>query len=137
MSDYSISETQWKIMEVIWKRKEVTAAEVIDELVPETGWNHQTVRTLLARLVQKKVLQTQSVRNYYVYSPLISREEAIQEEGNAFLNRIFGGKADELLVHFVREGNISSETLERLQLLLALKKEKTKEDDGRKGVNNE
>ncbi len=113
-----ISDAQWKLMEIIWSRGSATASDLIDALVPETGWNHQTIRTLLARLVQKGVLETEPVKNYYVYKPLVSREETVREEGETFLNRLFHGNADALLVHFVREGKVDQSTLDKLQTLL-------------------
>jgi BlaI family penicillinase repressor len=127
MANHGISETQWRVMEIVWQRGSVTAADVIDVLLPETGWSHQTVRTLLARLVQKGVLHAEPVRNYYVYTPLVSREESIHEEGESFVNRVFGGRADELLVHFVREGKINSETLQKLQNLIKREQRTRKE----------
>lgn len=123
MAKIGISETQWKIMEIVWEKGSVTAAEVIAALTPETGWNHQTVRTLLARLVQKGALGIEQVKNYYLYSPLVSREESIREEGESFLNRVFQGNAEALLVHFAKEGKISQETLDRLQSLLDMPQE--------------
>ena len=94
-------------MEIIWSRGSATAGELIDAVVPETGWNHQTVRTLLARLVQKGVLETEPVKNYYIYKPLVTREETVREEGESFLNRLFKGNANELILHFVREGKVN------------------------------
>ncbi|MGL6193650.1 MAG: BlaI/MecI/CopY family transcriptional regulator [Thermoguttaceae bacterium] len=118
MSIKEISDAQWKIMEIVWAQGETTAADVIEILTPQTGWNHQTIRTLLSRLVQKGVLQTKSKRNFYVYSPLVSREETIREEGESFLNRVFQGSADALLVHFVQEGKVDQSTLDKLQKLI-------------------
>ncbi len=125
MATFGISDSQWKIMEIIWQRGSATASEVIDVLVPETGWNHQTVRTLLARLVQKEVLEAEPVKNYYVYRPLVSREESIREEGESFLNRLFQGNADELLVHFVREGKVDQSTLDKLQKMIDQERSET------------
>ena len=118
MPSYEISDAQWKVMEIIWQRGKATASDVIDALVPETGWNHQTIRTLLARLVQKGVLETEQVKNYYVYRPLVSHEETVREEGETFLKKLFHGNADALLVHFVQEGKVNQATLDRLQDLL-------------------
>ncbi|MDR3108520.1 MAG: BlaI/MecI/CopY family transcriptional regulator [Planctomycetaceae bacterium] len=126
MPNYEISDAQWLVMEVIWSQGEATASDVIDALLPETGWSHQTVRTLLARLVQKGALQTQPVRNYYVYLPLISREEAVRDEGESFLQRLFQGNADALLVHFVREGKVNQSTIDRLQQLIDEEQSTTK-----------
>ncbi|MDR3197378.1 MAG: BlaI/MecI/CopY family transcriptional regulator [Planctomycetaceae bacterium] len=124
MARNEISEAQWRIMEIIWLRGEATAADIIDALLPETGWNHQTVRTLLARLVQKGILQARSVRNFYIYSPLVSREQSVRDEGESFLQRLFHGNADALLVHLVREGKINQSTLERLQKMIDEEKSK-------------
>ncbi|MDR1269295.1 MAG: BlaI/MecI/CopY family transcriptional regulator [Planctomycetaceae bacterium] len=126
MSDFEISEAQWRVMEVVWLRGEATAADIIDEITPDTGWTHQTVRTLLARLVQKGVLQTRPVRNYYVYSPLVSREELVRNESESFLQRLFHGNTDSLLVHFVREGKVRQETLDRLQKMIDEQQNKKK-----------
>jgi len=56
MTEANISDAEWQVMEVIWPRKAATAAEVIAALAPQTGWQHRTVRTLLARLVEKDIL---------------------------------------------------------------------------------
>ena len=40
-------------MRIVWGRGAAGAAEVIDAVLPQTGWSHRTVRTLLNRLVAK------------------------------------------------------------------------------------
>jgi len=67
-----ISDTEWEIMRLIWRRHPVTANEVIQQLVAaDASWHPKTARTLLARLVQKKALGYQSAGRTYVYSPLL------------------------------------------------------------------
>lgn len=127
MSNLGISEAQWKIMEIIWQRGSATAAELIATLCPETGWNQQTIRTLLGRLVQKGVLETEAVKNYYIYKPLVSREQSVREEGESFLNRLFQGNADALMVHLLQEGKVRQSTLDKLQEML--QQERSKSDD--------
>lgn len=135
MGVYEISQAQWRIMEIIWSRGEATAADVIEILTPQTDWNQQTVRTLLSRLVQKGILKTRPVRNYYIYTPVVSREEAVRQEGESFLQRLFQGNTDELLVHFVREGNVDPSTLDRLQELIdgETQKNKNRKKSAKKG----
>lgn len=122
MTNFSISEAQWKIMEIIWQQGQATAAELIAQLCPQTGWNQQTIRTQLARLVQKEILETEQVKNHYIYKPLVTREQSVREEGESFLNRLFQGNADALLVHFLREGKVKQSTLDKLQELLEQEK---------------
>ncbi|HEY7326945.1 MAG TPA: BlaI/MecI/CopY family transcriptional regulator [Gemmataceae bacterium] len=113
-----ISDAEWQVMQAIWERRSATAAELIVLLSPQTGWQHRTVRTLLARLVEKGALSAQSEGNRYVYTPLVSRARCIRQESRAFLNKVFGGDAAELLVHFVRDANIPAEEIDKLKRLL-------------------
>jgi BlaI family penicillinase repressor len=113
-----ISDAEWQVMQFIWEQHAATAAEVIARLSPQTGWQHRTVRTLLARLVEKGALAARAEGNRYVYTPLVSRARCIRQESRAFLNKVFGGDATELLVHFVRDTNISAEEIDKLKRLL-------------------
>jgi BlaI family transcriptional regulator, penicillinase repressor len=118
MAEAHISDAEWQVMQVVWERKAATAAEVIAALERPAGWRHRTIRTLLARLLDKGVLAAAADGNRYVYRPLVSRSKCVREESRSFLQRVFGGDAAELLVHFVRGADISPEQIEELQRLL-------------------
>src|SRR5690349_7129336 len=62
-----ISEAEWQVMQVVWDRAPVAAAEVIKRLEGQSGWNHRTIRTLLNRLVKKDVLSYRVDGNRYLY----------------------------------------------------------------------
>jgi BlaI family penicillinase repressor len=118
MGETHISDAEWQVMQVVWERKAVTAAEVIAPLTSRTGWQHRTVRTLLARLTDKGVLAAEADGNRYVYRPLVSRGKCVREESRSFLEKVFGGDAAELLVHFVRGADITPEQIDELKRLL-------------------
>ena len=44
-----ISESEWEILSVLWRKAPLTAAQVL-ALLPEKAWKLNTVRTFLARL---------------------------------------------------------------------------------------
>ena len=72
MKTPKISDTEWEVMRVIWTRHPITAAEVIEQLLAhDASWHPKTARTLLARLVRKKVLDYQSAGRSYVYEPRV------------------------------------------------------------------
>lgn len=48
-----ITEAELAVMDVLWERPRQTAAEVCEEVCTARGWSLATVKTLLARLVQK------------------------------------------------------------------------------------
>jgi len=121
-----ISDAEWDVMDVVWRLGAVTPAEVIDRVAEARGWNHRTVRTLLSRLIEKGALRRERGGRRSVYRAAISRRRCVREEGRSFLNKIFGGDAASLLVHFARDAKIGPDDLDRLKRLL---EEKSREGD--------
>jgi BlaI family transcriptional regulator, penicillinase repressor len=118
-----ISEAEWRVMQVMWDRQSATAAEVIAALSPQIDWNHRTIRTLLARLVDKGVLQAIPDGNRYVYRTSVSRAACVRDEGRSFLERVFGGNVGELLVHFADQADIPPEQIAHLKAILDQKRQ--------------
>ena len=105
-------------MEVIWERTTATAAEVVAALSPSTSWKHRTIRTLLARLVDKGVLAAKPDGNRYLYRPLVRRDRCVRQESQSFLRRVFRGNVGELLIHMVQDADVSAAQLKQLKRLL-------------------
>lgn len=117
-----ISDSEWDVMEPIWETGACTAADIIKRLRDTHDWNHSTIRTLLARLVEKGALEYEVDGPRYVYRPAVSRRQCVRQKGRSFLEKAFGGDVGALLVHFVTEGTLDHEQIERLHQLLAQKK---------------
>lgn len=127
MAPVRISDSEWEVMQVLWELRKATAAEVIDRLVPITGWNHRTVRTLLTRLVNKGALQVEEDGHRNLYRPAVTRKRCLREASESFLEKIFGGDPGELLVHFVQNSDISDDEIEQLKELLEQKRKDKKQ----------
>lgn len=116
-----ISDAEWRVMHVIWENDRVTAQEVIDAVVPETGWNPNTVRTLLIRLTEKGILEVEKrkgeEKEYQIcyYTPLYTREQCTAVHGQSFLKRVFRGDATRLLAHFVKDADLTPEQIDELR----------------------
>ena len=117
-----ISDAEWDVMEPIWTVGACTAADVIKELRTTHDWSQSTIRTLLARLVQKGALNYEVDGSRYIYRAAVSRQQCVRQEGRSFLEKAFGGDALALLAHFVTEASLDSEEIEELRRLLAQKK---------------
>jgi BlaI family penicillinase repressor len=114
-----ISESEWVVMEVLWGSSPQTAAEVTRTLRPTTNWADNTVRTLLTRLVEKGAVQTgDNASGTRTFRPAVAREVCVKAEGDSFLQRIFGGAAKPLLVHFAQHSRLSAEEVRELKRLL-------------------
>lgn len=119
-----ISEAEWVVMEVVWRRHPITALEVVQELTAHKSWQDQTIRTMLRRLISKQALTYKAEGKVYYYEPAISREQCVRGESRSFLERVFGGTAQPLLVQLVQETKLSPEEIAELKRILRDKEKK-------------
>ncbi|MBB5036071.1 BlaI/MecI/CopY family transcriptional regulator [Prosthecobacter dejongeii] len=114
-----ISESEWSIMEALWKRAPQTASEVTRTLKPTRKWAENTVRTLLTRLVEKGALKTdENTSGTRTYLPAVKREACVRAESDSFLQRVFQGAAKPLLIHFAQNSKLTPEEVKELKKLL-------------------
>jgi len=109
-----ISEAEWNIMKVLWKGYEqdnrgLTLGEIVEKLSDTTGWSNTTIRTLIIRLSEKGAVSIDKSTGIYKYTPLSSKEEAVQSETKAFLDRVFDGDAYGLIDTLVKDGTLTAE----------------------------
>ena len=119
-----ISESEWKIMRLLWRKSPQAAYDLIEQLAPSEGWHPNTVKTMLTRLHKKKAVRVTKYKNLYHYEPLVSEDECIQAESESFLDRLFGGSVQPLLVHFARNKKLSKSDLDELRKILEGKDKK-------------
>ncbi|WP_038161125.1 BlaI/MecI/CopY family transcriptional regulator [Verrucomicrobium sp. BvORR106] len=114
-----ISESEWTVMEALWDAAPQTASELTKLLRPTTKWAENTVRTLLTRLVEKGALKTaENSSGTRTYLPAVKREACVRAEGESFMQRVFGGAAKPLLVHFAQNSKLTAEEVRELKKIL-------------------
>jgi len=116
-----ISDAEWDVMRVIWNEEPRTAAEVITALEETHEWNHRTIRTLLARLVEKQALTYDVDGTRYLYRSAVKENDCIQQRGQSFVSKVFGGDVSALVAHFVQDNQLTSEEIAELSRLLEKK----------------
>jgi len=114
-----ITDTEWEVMRVIWAKHPATAAEVIAKLCAlDPTWHPKTVRTLLARLVQRGALTYVEQGRTYVYQPGVTERECLAAASESFVARVLGGSLKPMLAHFVEARRLSKAELQELRELL-------------------
>lgn len=114
----NISESEWEVMNVLWKKAPQTANDVISSLQEQTDWKPKTIRTLLDRLVHKKVIGVNKDQRVYTFFPLYSQDECQRAEAHSFIKRIYGGALKSMLVQFVQEDSLSETEIRELRSIL-------------------
>lgn len=113
-----ISDAEWQVMHEVWSRQPVMAQDVVGALAAPNGWSPATIKTMLHRLVRKKVLAYTKEANRYLYRARVAREDCVRRASQSFLERVFSGEAAPMLAHLVRHSRLSAAEIAELKRLL-------------------
>jgi predicted transcriptional regulator len=113
----TLTEQELEIMKVVWERDSVTVRDVYQALLERRKVAYTTVMTMMKILEQKKYLKQDQSDRAYVYRPAQPKGQVIGAMVREFVNRVFNGSAEPLLVHLVKEHNLSAEELEEIARL--------------------
>ncbi|WP_066553869.1 BlaI/MecI/CopY family transcriptional regulator [Croceicoccus bisphenolivorans] len=113
-----ISDAEQAVMEALWTRSPLTAAEVADAVGADRGWSLATVKTLLSRLTAKNAIVAQPDGRRFLYSPLIARADFVGQESRRLLDRLFGGRAASLVAHLAEAEELTERDLNEIETLL-------------------
>ena len=105
-------------MKALWDHGPLTSGQVVERLASERAWRPRTVKTLLARLVQKGAVSTRRDEKRTLYAPKVARDAVVRKETRSFLARVFDGAVTPALVHFIKEADLSAEEIDQLKRIL-------------------
>ncbi|KLU03034.1 Beta-lactamase repressor BlaI [Rhodopirellula islandica] len=118
-----ITDAEWELMESVWQADDQTAGDVLSRVVAGHR-SHRTLRTLLARLVEKGAVSVRVEGSRHLYSAAVSRESCVRSAAQSFAARFFDGNLQSLLMHFVEHESLSEEDAKDLRERLAAREAK-------------
>lgn len=114
-----LSDSEWTVMNAVWKQTPATARDVLERTAAETDWAYTTVKTILARLVDKGALRERKRANVSLYEPVVSRGQARHSAVRSLLDKAFDGTFGSLFHHLVAEEKLSKKERDKLATLLS------------------
>lgn len=112
------SESEMQVLSALWDDAPQTAADLTRRIGTINGWTQATVKTLLARLVQKGAVTAEADGRRYLYRPAIDRAEAVGEESQRFVDRLFGGRVSPMIAHLAEREALSDADIAEIEALL-------------------
>ncbi|WP_242151122.1 BlaI/MecI/CopY family transcriptional regulator [Sphingomonas sp. BAUL-RG-20F-R05-02] len=113
-----ISDAEHAVMEVLWEDSPLTAQDVSERVAATRDWSANTVKTLLGRLLAKKVIAHEADGRRYLYRPLVPREDYVAGESRRLIDRLFGGKLTPLVAHLAERDALSAQDIAEIEALL-------------------
>jgi BlaI family transcriptional regulator, penicillinase repressor len=95
------------IMKVVWARDKATVRDVYEALREKRTIAYTTVMTMMRILEDKGYLKKTLVDRAHVYKPAQRRQQVIGAMVRDFLDRVFDGASDSLLVHLAKDNKLT------------------------------
>ena len=114
----TLSPAQWEVMECLWQAKTLTGREATEILEEKMGWNRSTTLTHLRRMEEKGIVGSRIEAATKVFYPRLPREEAVLQETESFLDRVYHGSISMLLSAMTKKQSLSQSEIDALHALL-------------------
>ncbi len=110
----TLTPQELEIMKIVWRRGEVTGRDVFEALLEHRKIAYTTVMTMMKVLETKGHLAKRREDAVYVYRPTRSKRVVVRSMVREFLDRVFDGSAEPLLVHLLEDRKLSEAQLDEL-----------------------
>ena len=104
-----------EIMKVIWKLGTPTVRQVYEELLKTRKIAYTTVMTMMSILEHKAYLKKRQGERAFVYTPSKPEQQVIRAMVREFVDRVFNGAAEPLLLHLVEDERLTKAELDEIR----------------------
>jgi len=111
----TLTDSERRILEVLWKKKEASVREVADELSRSKPVAYTTVLTMFKVLDKKGLVHHRTEGRAFIYSAAISRGEARRQALENLLRSFFNDSPSVLAQHLIEEHDMDADELAALQ----------------------
>ena len=94
-------------MKVVWRLGKATVREVYEALRETRQIAYTTVMTMMRILEEKGYLKKTLAERAHLYRPAKPRHQVVGAMVKDFVDRVFDGASDALLVHLAKDGRLT------------------------------
>jgi len=95
------------IMKVVWRLKKATVRDVYEAMRETRQVAYTTVMTMMRILEDKGYLKKTVVDRAHLYKPAQPRQKVVGDMVRDFLDRVFDGASDPLLLHLAKDNKLT------------------------------
>ena len=105
-------------MKLVWQGENATVRDVYEALLEHRKIAYTTVMTMMKILETKGYLKKRRQDRAFVYRPTHPKSKVIGGMIREFIDRVFNGSAEPLLVHLVKTRHIREKDLQTIARML-------------------
>ena len=118
MNKLSLSDGEWKLMNLLWDEQPLTIGRMVEALKDDTAWTKATVNIMLGRLADKGAVRVDASGPRKLFYPLLARDDAVQQEARNTLSKIKTGGLGLLISTMTRESELTDAEIDELYRIL-------------------
>jgi len=118
VSNLTLTPTEWHLMECLWERSPRTGREAVEHMTKSVGWSRSTTLTMLRRMSDKGLIRCSEQAGVKVYTPLLRREDAVQQETEDFLGRVYHGSLSLMMSAMTKKQRLTQAEIDELYGIL-------------------
>jgi predicted transcriptional regulator len=113
-----LTDQELEIMKVIWELGAATVRDVYEALLDRRKIAYTTVMTMMKILEQKGHLRRKLDDRAYVYQPTRPKQQVVRGMVREFVDRVFNGSAQPLLLHLLEDQNLTPKDLDEIARMI-------------------
>ncbi len=114
----TLTPQELEIMKLVWQREASTVRDVYEALLEHRKIAYTTVMTMMKILETKGYLKKRRQDRAFVYRPTRPKNQVIGGMIREFMDRVFNGSAEPLLVHLVHDRHIREKDLKAIARMI-------------------
>jgi len=101
-------------MKLVWERENATVRDIYEALLEKRKIAYTTVMTMMKILETKGYLKKTRQERAFLYRPTRPKNQVIGGMLREFIDRVFNGAAEPLVVHLVKDKRLKEMDLQKI-----------------------
>ncbi|HXE34720.1 MAG TPA: BlaI/MecI/CopY family transcriptional regulator [Verrucomicrobiae bacterium] len=110
----TLTPQELEIMKLVWQRETASVRDIYEALLDKRKIAYTTVMTMMKILETKGYLKKRRLDRAFIYRPARPKSQVIGGMLREFIDRVFNGSAEPLLVHLVQSRQIREKDLQKI-----------------------
>lgn len=116
--DVKLFDSEFKVMELIWREGDLTAKQISQLASQEYDWSKTTTYTVIKKCVSKGVIERREPN--FICHPMITKEEVQRFDTQELISKRYNGAADQLVSNLLGSGSLSKDEIQRLKDMIKM-----------------
>ena len=109
-----VFDSEYRLAKIIWEHAPMTTRELVAQAETRLNWKRTTAYTVLKKLCERGIFRMENK----TVTVLIPQEQVQVSQGEALLNRAFGGSLPGFIAAFAKEKRLSEKDIDEIRRLI-------------------